>query len=159
MLFRSGELGGICANQYQGGGNLAECLIFGKIAGQNAAVSKEDMPEQVVTNSENSNFMITSDDRLKEQNYETGPDQYIGRSQAGIGGDIVVRLTADHDKNLKNIEILQQSESSDVGVSALKELPHRMVEQNKVDVDAVAGASTSSHALRSAVEDALDQIK
>jgi len=158
-LYSAGELGGICANQYQGGGNLAECLIFGKIAGQNAAVTKEDMPEQVATNSENSTFMITSDDHLKEQNYETGPDQYIGRSQAGIGGDIVVRLTADHDKNLKNIEILQQSESSDVDVSAVKELPHKMVEQNKVDVDAVAGASTSSHALRSAVEDALDQIK
>lgn len=32
-LFSAGELGGMCVNRYQGGGNLAECLIFGKIAG------------------------------------------------------------------------------------------------------------------------------
>ena len=31
------ELGGICAFQYNSGGNLGECMVFGKIAGENAA--------------------------------------------------------------------------------------------------------------------------
>lgn len=40
-LYSAGELGSINAFQYQGGCNLAECLIFGRIAGENAAAVKE----------------------------------------------------------------------------------------------------------------------
>jgi len=36
-LYSSGELGSIYAFEYQGGGNLAECFAFGRIAGTNAA--------------------------------------------------------------------------------------------------------------------------
>lgn len=36
-LYSAGELGSLNAFQYQGGNNLSECLIFGRIAGQNAA--------------------------------------------------------------------------------------------------------------------------
>lgn len=36
-LFSAGELGGVNAYYYQGGGNVAECLVFGQIAGTNAA--------------------------------------------------------------------------------------------------------------------------
>ena len=36
-LFAAGECGSIHSYQYQGGFNLAECLIFGRIAGENAA--------------------------------------------------------------------------------------------------------------------------
>jgi 3-oxosteroid 1-dehydrogenase len=36
-LYSSGELGSIYAWQYQGGGNLGECLYMGRIAGKNAA--------------------------------------------------------------------------------------------------------------------------
>ncbi len=41
-LYSAGELGGICSFQYQGGGNLAEAMVFGKIAGENAAAPKDD---------------------------------------------------------------------------------------------------------------------
>ncbi len=36
-LFSAGECGGVTADRYQGGGNVAECLVFGRIAGANAA--------------------------------------------------------------------------------------------------------------------------
>lgn len=36
-LFSAGECGGCSSHYYQGGGNVAECLIFGRIAGTNAA--------------------------------------------------------------------------------------------------------------------------
>lgn len=39
-LYSAGELGSMNAFQYQGGNNLAECLIFGRIAGENAAAAK-----------------------------------------------------------------------------------------------------------------------
>ena len=38
-LFSAGECGGVNAFYYQGGGNVGECLVFGKIAGENAANS------------------------------------------------------------------------------------------------------------------------
>jgi succinate dehydrogenase/fumarate reductase flavoprotein subunit len=39
-LYSSGELGSIYGFQYNGGGNLGECVAFGRIAGQNAAKQK-----------------------------------------------------------------------------------------------------------------------
>ena len=40
-LYSAGELGSIWGFLYHGGGNLAECLAFGRIAGRNAAMEKE----------------------------------------------------------------------------------------------------------------------
>ena len=34
-LYSAGELGGICAFQYNSGGNLGECLAFGRISARN----------------------------------------------------------------------------------------------------------------------------
>ncbi len=39
-LYSAGELGSIYGFQYQGGGNWAECMAFGRIAGRNAAAEK-----------------------------------------------------------------------------------------------------------------------
>lgn len=37
-LFSAGECGGVNTCYYNGGGNMAECMVFGKIAGTNAAL-------------------------------------------------------------------------------------------------------------------------
>jgi hypothetical protein len=39
-LYSGGELGSLFSFAYQGGGNIAECIIFGLIAGKNAAAEK-----------------------------------------------------------------------------------------------------------------------
>ena len=36
-LYSAGELGSVWGMLYQGGGNIAECIAFGRIAGNNAA--------------------------------------------------------------------------------------------------------------------------
>ena len=36
-LYSAGELGSIYSYLYQGTGNIGECLVFGRIAGRNAA--------------------------------------------------------------------------------------------------------------------------
>lgn len=72
---------------------------------------------------------------------------------------MVVRITLDNNSELKNIEVLKQNESSDVGSSALTELAEQMVTQNSTEVDAVSGASSSSRAIKNAVKNALEQIK
>nr|WP_246561232.1 FAD-binding protein [Geobacter grbiciae] len=39
-LYGAGELGSLWGLIYQGGGNIAECLAFGRIAGVNAAAGR-----------------------------------------------------------------------------------------------------------------------
>ena len=152
------------SNLYQGGSDLGDCLIFGKIAGQNAAHPKDDIEDACVGPVKNEKpkkhampRQITSD--LKKEEFSTGPDQYIGKSTKGMGDEIVVRVTADKQKNLKNIEVLKQAESDDYGQKAINELPHRMVKENTVDVDAISGASNTTRGLKEAVRDALNKIK
>jgi succinate dehydrogenase/fumarate reductase flavoprotein subunit len=40
-LYEAGELGSITGGLYQGGNSLSECIVFGRIAGRNAAAEKD----------------------------------------------------------------------------------------------------------------------
>lgn len=160
-LYSAGELGGCSANLYQGGNNLAECLIFGKIAGENAARAKQPTMTANQPASESSSQLNSSatsfslqSDITKETDFTTGKNQYLGRSNAGMGNEVIVRVTYS-DQKIQNIEILKQSESGDIGLKALRELPQKMIAGNTADVDAVSGATVSSHALIQAVKQAL----
>ena len=160
-LYGAGELGSNMSNLYQGGSDLADCLIFGKIAGQNAAHPKDDVAEVNVPSPKHKKLLkprpLGSD--IKKEEYPTGPEQYIGKSTKGMGDEIVVRITADKQKNLKKIEVLKQAESDDYGQKAINELPAKMVNANTVDVDAISGASNTTRGLKDAVRDALSKIK
>ncbi len=175
-LFSAGELGGINANQYQGGNNLAECLIWGKIAGENAvhSLSKRTTDDETTLDatsgaSEKASVETTdastgasehseASTAAPTPDYPTGPNQYIGVSDEGMGNEIVVRVTYT-DGKLENVEVLKQSESADVGLKAIKTLPKEMIDANSPEVDAVSGASVTSHALKDAVADALNKAK
>lgn len=159
-LYSAGEFGGINANQYNGGGNLAECLIFGKIAGENAAAVKQDL-EAKLDQSAKENVNLGGNDLASASvlsHYSTGKDQYLGVSEAGIGGRVIVRITYSDDQ-LKKVEVLEEHESEDVCQKAMDQLPKMMVELNTYEVDSVTGASTSSRALKSAVKDAEQKAK
>ena len=160
-LYEAGELGSPFVNKYTTGGNVADCLISGKIAGENAAMLKQDLPvsggidlnEAAV----NSNFDATSDEDKGQ--YSVGENQYLGYSNQGMGDGVVVRTTVGDNGQIKNVEILKQTESDDYGLKAVKELPQKMVEENTYDVDAVSGASQTSRAIKEAVKDSLDKVK
>lgn len=159
-LYSAGEVGGIATNLYQGGSNMAECLIFGKIAGENAAKPKDD---GVDVQSSASHLAISARElphshKDHQRHFEVGPDQYLGRSDLGMGDEMVVRVTYK-DGTIKNVEILQESESADYGHKAVEILPQRIVAANKIDVDAVTGASLSSRNIKAAVRDALKNIE
>ncbi|MDF7638241.1 FAD-binding protein [Lactobacillus sp. ESL0791] len=161
-LYGAGELGSVITNLYQGGSNLANCLIFGKIAGQNAAHPKDDLCQE--TDNLDADIPTIADNKslssdIASVDYPTDKNQYIGRSGKGMGNEIIVRVTADHEKNIKNVEVLKQTESDDYGLKAIKELPLEMVKQNSYDVDAISGASNTSRGLKDAVRDALSKIK
>ncbi len=149
-LYSAGEFGGICVNHYQGGGNLAECLIFGKIAGEQAA-SNESSKINLSENLPEINDLLDGD---QVQNIPLKKDQYLGSSEAGLGGKIVVRVTYD-DKKIKNVEVIENHETEGIGSVAIKELPQKIVSANSTDVDAVSGASSTSRALKEAVMKAI----
>lgn len=158
-LYAAGELGSIWGGQYQGGGDIADCLIFGKIAGENAATEKNYPTSEMTDKLAVKDTKFASDLQQAKKQYTVGQNQYIGYSNAGMGDEMIVRVTvASEDKSLRRVEILQQSETDGIGDLALKRLSQEMVAQNTADISAVSGASDSSQAIKEAVKDALAQI-
>lgn len=164
-LYGAGECGANIVRIYQGGENMADCIIFGKLAGENAAKVKNDDKYGVFAESDATTGASTKPDPDLHTDLQTHHDypleknQYLGTSTEGMGNELVVRITVDDDLNLKKVEVLQESESEDYGERAIKALPSVMVDQNTWKVDSVSGASTSSHAMRQAVKRALEAAK
>ncbi|AKP67986.1 FAD-binding protein [Companilactobacillus ginsenosidimutans] len=154
-LYGAGELGGVIANNYQGGGNLTECLVFGKLAGESAATAKEDADEVNATDANGINDIVDTESAAK---VTLGDNQYLGSSNSGLGGKITVRVTYQKNK-IEDVEVMQHHESEDVGLVAVDEMPKEIVAANSTDVDVVAGASASSRAIKEAVQDAITQAE
>lgn len=161
-LYSAGEFGGITAFQYQGGGNVAECVIFGQIAGKNAAAAKAELPTYEPRQKVASPLTYTPG---KESDLsKSGPDvtlaegEYLGVSHSGMGGDLYVKVTMDGDKIAK-VEVVQQEETVGIGDKAVAALPDAIVEAGSTQVDGITGATVTSNAIKEAVEDALSQVK
>lgn len=162
-LYSAGEMGGITSCMYQGGTNIAECIIFGEIAGTNAAAAKDALPayaarEQV----ESAPITLGMDTDLGgEATYEVGENQYIGSAQ-GMMGNVVTRVTVQ-DGKVAAVEVLEQTETEGIGTLAINELPGKFVgcaTAEEIDaVDSVSGATITSNALKEAVKAALAQAK
>ena len=147
-LYSAGELGGINANMYQAGGNLAECLIFGKIAGENAATSKttSEVSLQAALPKYGRNDIAENDDLAS---IELGQDQYLGQSNeywwpSSCSDDF-------KDGNINNIELCvsmkwRYSLLSDDTITRTIGYKQRMCR---------SGASSSNRAIKNAVKDAL----
>lgn len=148
-LYGAGELGGVCANDYQTACNIAECLVFGKIAGDSIS-TEQDVDLEASTNMNGINDLVTG----SNAEVKLGQNQYLGVSHEGMGDQIKVRVTYKDDK-IKNVEVVEEHESEDVAKEALKVIPKRIVDSNSTEVDVVSGASTTSRAISEAVNDAL----
>ena len=161
-LYSAGELGGICAFQYNSGGNLGECMVFGKIAGTNAAAEKEPLAAyeplaQVAADIKYQPGDVTDLGAAADTSaYEVGENQHIGSDANGIGGKIVVRVTYA-DGTISDVEVLEQNETPEFGGAALEELPAKVVEADSTEVDVITGATITSRAFLAAVADAIAQ--
>ena len=157
-LYEAGELGDIFATKYIGANSIADLLISGKIAGENAASPKKKAIAMDAVTGASKVETLKSDAHTSINNFDVGKDQAIGMSANGISDlPIVVRVTANNGK-IKNIETLQQKESPSLGGKAIPILTKQMIAENKVDVDTVSGASVTSNAFKEAVSDALNKI-
>ena len=72
----------------------------------------------------------------------------------GFGGPVTVKVTVDGDK-ITAVEAMGEKETPDIGGKALEALAAAMVEANSADVDAIAGATVTSEAVKKAVKTAL----
>lgn len=169
-LYSAGELGGTICVQYQGGGNMMECLMYGKRAGENAAKKKEPLPA-LTTEAVASNLLYTIDaeyDRGEAKSWQQrtlADNEFIGVGQ-GMGGDVVVLVTfsetASGDgktglNSIVNIEVLEHHETEGIGDLAFEQMPQRFIDANSADVDVVATATMTSNALIEAVRSAIEQ--
>ena len=162
-LYSAGEMGGITACMYQGGTNIAECFIFGEIAGKNAAAAKDELPAYAAAPKVESTPVTLGmeTDLGAVKTYEAGENQYIGTGK-GMMGDVTVRVTMDGGK-IATVEVLEQNETVGIGDKAIAELPGKFAgcaTAEEIDaVDSVSGATITSGALREAVKAALAQVK
>ena len=159
-LYEAGELGDIFATKYIGANSIADLLISGKIAGENAAKPKDQDLELDAVTGASKIADLKSDAHTTVTTFDAGKNQGIGMSSNGISDlPIVVRITVDAENRLKKIETLQQKESPSLGGKAIPVLTKEMLADNTTDVDAVSGASVTSRAFQEAVSDALKHIK
>ena len=161
-LYSAGELGGITAFQYQGGGNIAECVIFGQIVGKNAAAAKEALP--VYQNRVKVASPLTYTPGKESDLNKGGPDvtlgsnEYLGVSHNAMGGDLHVKVTMK-DGKIAKVEVLENKETPGIGTKAIEAIPDAIVKANSVEVDNVSTATITSKAIKEAVADALSQVK
>ena len=161
-LYSAGELGGVTAFQYQGGGNMAECVIFGQIAGRNAAAEKAPLPNYELPTRVESNLVhtpgVTTDLVAGFDDSGFAANEYLGESNSAMGGSLYVKVTMDGD-SISAVEVVQQNETVGIGDKAVEALPGAIVAANSTEVDTIAGATITSKAIIEAVNDALSKVK
>jgi len=72
----------------------------------------------------------------------------------GYGGEVTVTVTVDGD-DIVSVKAVGEKETEGVGSKAIDELPGKIEEADSTDVDAVAGATVTSNAIKEAVDKAL----
>ena len=161
-LYSAGEFGGICSLQYQGGGNIAEVVIFGQIAGTNAATVKEPLPEGLVTDvMDNAKHLpgLTTDIASADfSDIALGEHEYLGTGEGGMGGNITVKVTIV-DGKIEAIEVIDHKETAGISDPAFATIPQAVIEAQSTDVDTVSGCTLTSRALIQAIENAVSSAK
>ncbi len=156
-LYSAGEFGDICAHQYQGGGNIAEVIIFGRIAGENAAKAKEYTSTVLAEVESTPVYVPGYETDLKSADYsdiELGENEYFGIGTGGIGGDVVVKVKIV-DGKIEAIEIAKDNETPDRIAKVVETLIPAIIENQSTEVDVVSSCTLSSNAVIEAVNNAI----
>ena len=167
-LYSAGEMGGITSCMYQGGTNVAECFIFGQIAGANAAAAKDELPAYTALPKvestpaglgDENDFGAAAADGEAAPAGSAAADGALTGTGKGMGGNVPVTVTLDADGKIASVEVGENSETAGIGTKAIEQLPEKFVGLSTADeidgVDGVSGATITSKALKSAVKAAL----
>ncbi len=154
-LFSAGELGSIFCDLYNGGGNLGETMVFGRIAGTNAALRSQGnftgASEPAVT------WMGEEEDNANES-IVAGPyaDGVYEGTGHGFNANIKVSVTIT-DGKIADVEVLEHEETPGIGSVALPEYCKQTVDTQGLDLDVVSSASNTLRGYKEAVNDALSK--
>ena len=142
-LFSAGELGSIFCDMYNGSGNLGETMVFGRIAGRNAAARAKGEFKGATEPAHI--WQGEDDDENAEEAMVTGTykDGTYEGSGTGFGGKIA------------KVEVVSDAETPGIGGVAMPEYCDAVVEKQSIDIDAVASASNTLRGFKEAVNDAL----
>ena len=81
----------------------------------------------------------------------------ITKTAKGFGGDVTVTVNFDKEGKLTSVEAVGDEETPTIGGQAIQELPAKIAEAGSADVDGVAGATITSTAIKTAVQEAIDE--
>ena len=130
---------------------LAMAMAF-SACGNTATDTKEETKEEVKQEE-------VKDETSKEENESTTDlatltGDYEGTAK-GYGGDINVKVSLENGE-IKAIDV-DQKETEAVGGAGLARIKDRVIAQNTTDLDNISGATISSAAFLSAVNDAIEK--
>lgn len=133
------------------GASHAMAVYYGNVAGKVAASNDvSNYQAKVYENAAAENAGVSAEGT-------TLADGVYEASGKGIGGSVPVTVTIE-DGKIAAVEIGDNSETDGIGSKAIEQLPDEIVAANgTTGVDAVAGASVTSSAIFTAVEDCLTQ--
>lgn len=143
------------------GGAAMEKLQGELLKAQSAEV--DAVSGSTVTSDAVKKAMAAAIEKAKSGDTSTGSDEalaftagtYTGTG-VGYNGPTTVEVTFD-DSKITDIKIVDTKETGHVGDTAFEVLIPQMIEANGTGVDAVSGATFSSKALKTAVNDAAEQ--
>ena len=81
-------------------------------------------------------------------------DGVYTQAEQGFQGDVTVTVVVE-DGKIANVELDGPNETEGVGLAALPILQAQIMEKQSADIDAVAGATITSNAVKAATEKAL----
>lgn len=179
-LYSAGEFGSVWCHDYQGGGNLGECLAWGRLAARSALGVQADPASFEQPNEVEEEFLAAGGkegalnqytDAFKEEREEErkagaeadaaavyADGAYSGTTY-GMNGEIAFTLTVK-DGKIAELAIDSQAETPGYGDKAIAQMPELVVAANGVNgIDCVAGATETSLALMDGVAAVLEQAK
>jgi len=165
-LFSAGEFGAMWPDIYNGGGNISEATVFGRIAGENAAKAAKGEFEGApyvdpdIAEAEAAAAAYAAEqDALAAQGVEeiatTYKDGVYTGAASGFSGQVELTVTIQ-DGKIADIQYTH-TETEAIGGKALPELVDQAIGGKTEWTDAVSGASLTTNAFQQALEAALAQ--
>ncbi|MBO5544984.1 MAG: flavocytochrome c, partial [Oscillospiraceae bacterium] len=154
-LFACGETtGGIHGGNRVGGNAVCDFIVFGRIAGQNAAAYAAGAEVAAPAEEEAPAEEAPAEEAAAPAAGEDGKVTVTGTGM-GIDGEVQVQVVAD-ESIIYSVEVVKQNETVGIGSIAVEQLPGAIVAANSYNVDGVSGATITSTAIRDAVKMALE---
>lgn len=174
-LYSAGEFGSVWCHDYQGGGNLGECVAWGRLAARSALGIEADPTQFVGANEYEQAFIDAGGDtdayaeaqkaaRDKERSEGAAADASATYADGdyettvyGMNGEMQVSMKVSGGK-IAEVAVGTNSETPDYGGKALDQMPALIVDANGINgIDCITGATETSLALMNAVAEMTSQ--